>query len=587
MMKYKLFGYWTLFIALSISIVAAYYSIVGLAVIFAAAIWPVIIMGTVLEIAKITTAVWLHFNWHLSPTIMKIYLTSATIILMLITSMGIYGFLSKAHIEQTAIGLETRARLDQIDASILNRTILISNLDKSIEELSSRESTQVADINAQIDREQDRIDLVIRRTQPSIDEQNNIIEMDISNSTARLVPIRDEILRIESRIVSLNDEKNNINNEQVNDTISDVTNSLNELIDHRDKLMNLLTSSDRNNIVELQRLLNITVDGRLGPETRNAYNIYMSRLDADINRTEQRIISEQSRLDTALANSNARIQSINDELVLLSELLASTRERYENELNKESIITANARREISRIREQLELQINASNQLINSLRDRLSAVTSTTINDEISSLQISKQTLQQEIDEFELEKFQIESDIRKLEAEIGPIKYIAELIYDNTDSEILETAVRLVILMLIFVFDPLAIVLVIAGLFMLSNPRDISNNSSDENIQHSVDIASDHDKTDIKVNNEVNDVAPTAIMDSSESEFTSTEVQTPIESPVESVESSDVINKYNELQQKFIDNIISIANEYRINDSIKNKPYESVKPNNIRVRRTT
>ena len=76
----NIFGKITLVVALSISIVAAYYSIAGLAAIFAAAVIPVIIMGTVLEVAKITTAVWLHLNWKTAPFLMKTYLTTATVV---------------------------------------------------------------------------------------------------------------------------------------------------------------------------------------------------------------------------------------------------------------------------------------------------------------------------------------------------------------------------------------------------------------------------------------------------------------------------------------------------------------------------
>ena len=102
----KVFGYWTLFVALCISVVAAYYSIIGLTAIFAAAFIPIVIMGSALEVAKVTTAIWLHRYWHITPFLMKFYLTTATVVLMFITSMGIFGFLSKAHIEQTAAANE-------------------------------------------------------------------------------------------------------------------------------------------------------------------------------------------------------------------------------------------------------------------------------------------------------------------------------------------------------------------------------------------------------------------------------------------------------------------------------------------------
>ena len=89
----------TLITALSISAVAIYYSVAGLVAIFAAAAVPIMIMGGTLEIGKLVTAVWLHRYWEKATWWLKTYLSIAVIVLMIITSMGIFGFLSKAHIE--------------------------------------------------------------------------------------------------------------------------------------------------------------------------------------------------------------------------------------------------------------------------------------------------------------------------------------------------------------------------------------------------------------------------------------------------------------------------------------------------------
>ena len=97
-----LFNYLTIFIALSISGVAIFYSVAGLATIFAASVIPIIIMGSVLEVGKLITAVWLHKNWSKAVWWLKTYLTLAVVILMFITSMGIFGYLSKSHIEQAS-----------------------------------------------------------------------------------------------------------------------------------------------------------------------------------------------------------------------------------------------------------------------------------------------------------------------------------------------------------------------------------------------------------------------------------------------------------------------------------------------------
>jgi hypothetical protein len=112
------FSYFTLFVALSVSAIAAWYSIIGLTAIFAAAVVPIIIMGGALEVAKITATVWLHQYWDRARWLMRLYLTAAVIILMIITSMGIFGFLSRAHIEQSAPIGDSVAQIEIIDERI-------------------------------------------------------------------------------------------------------------------------------------------------------------------------------------------------------------------------------------------------------------------------------------------------------------------------------------------------------------------------------------------------------------------------------------------------------------------------------------
>ena len=101
------FGLLVMFTALCISAVAIYYSVAGLAAIFAAAVIPIIIMGGVLEVSKLVTAVWLHRYWSQAKWWLKYYLATAVVVLMFITSMGIFGYLSKAHIEQTSASIES------------------------------------------------------------------------------------------------------------------------------------------------------------------------------------------------------------------------------------------------------------------------------------------------------------------------------------------------------------------------------------------------------------------------------------------------------------------------------------------------
>ena len=102
-----LFGLLTFFVALIISSVAIYYSVAGLVAIFAAAAVPIIIMGTALEVGKLVTAVWLHRYWSRANWWLKTYLSIAVVVLMLITSMGIFGVLSKAPVSYTHLTLPT------------------------------------------------------------------------------------------------------------------------------------------------------------------------------------------------------------------------------------------------------------------------------------------------------------------------------------------------------------------------------------------------------------------------------------------------------------------------------------------------
>jgi hypothetical protein len=113
-----LFGYFTLFVALLIEIVGAYYSITGLAAIFSGAVIPILIMGGVLELGKVTAAVWLKNNWERASYQFKAYLLPAVIMLMLITSMGIFGFLSKAHNDQNLVSGDVLGKIAIYDEKI-------------------------------------------------------------------------------------------------------------------------------------------------------------------------------------------------------------------------------------------------------------------------------------------------------------------------------------------------------------------------------------------------------------------------------------------------------------------------------------
>ena len=162
--------------AIAIATVAAYYSIIGLTTIFAAAVMPIAIMGGVLEAGKLITASWLYNNRSRIPFLLKSYLIFAVIVLMFITSMGIFGFLSKAHIEQTAESEENIALIQQLDKKLLRLNTTITNAESSIDKIENKDNTRNDEVNEQIATEEERIEKVRDQYQSLVDEQNEIIK---------------------------------------------------------------------------------------------------------------------------------------------------------------------------------------------------------------------------------------------------------------------------------------------------------------------------------------------------------------------------------------------------------------------------
>ena len=152
----------TLLVALALSTVAAYYSIIGLTAIFAGAVIPVIIMGSILEVGKITTTVWLRKYWNRAGWLIKLYLVPAVVALALLTSMGIFGFLSKAHMEQGVTSGDVQAKLSLYDEKIKTQRDNIALARKALEQmdaqvdqrLSRSDSEQAAERAVSIRRQQ-------------------------------------------------------------------------------------------------------------------------------------------------------------------------------------------------------------------------------------------------------------------------------------------------------------------------------------------------------------------------------------------------------------------------------------------------
>lgn len=196
-----LFGYLTLFTALIISLSAAVYSILGLTAIFAAAFWPIIILGGSLEFGKIVTTLWLHKYWDRAEIQYKLYLCSAVAILMLLTSMGVFGFLSKAHLDQAVPSGDVAAKVqifddkiktqrDNIDAA---RKALIQ-MDAAVDQTMSRSTTeQGADKAAGLRRSQGKERTAL---------QNDIskAQKEITALQEQRAPIASEMRKVEAEV---------------------------------------------------------------------------------------------------------------------------------------------------------------------------------------------------------------------------------------------------------------------------------------------------------------------------------------------------------------------------------------------------
>ena len=195
-MTYLLFG-----VALSLSAVAAYYAVMGLIAIFAAAIIPIAIMGSLLEASKLVVASWLYRNWKDLPKLMKSYFTASLVILMMLTSMGIFGFLSKAHMDQSIPTGDIQAQLTLIDEKIktekeninANRKEL-SQLDAQVDQTISR-TTEASGADRAIS---------IRRGQQK--DRNRILK-EIGDSQAKVAkyneeraPIATQVRKVEAEV---------------------------------------------------------------------------------------------------------------------------------------------------------------------------------------------------------------------------------------------------------------------------------------------------------------------------------------------------------------------------------------------------
>ena len=401
-------GLLTLLVAFSISAIAAYYSIIGLTAIFAAAFLPIILMGGVLEVGKILTTVWLHQNWHRAPLIMRSYLTVAVIVLMFITSMGVFGFLSKSHIQQSSVGTEQLAQAQVVDQKMARIEAKINRWQQEMQRLNAGETSG-------------RIDTLISRERERIAEAQEAIKPQIEAENSKIPALREQA---------------------------------NTEIQQQNKRLNDAQSRSKSNIEIAQAQL--------------------AQLDKDVAAYTKKGVVEGTFNDTDLVARGAKLRQ--QQKPQRDELQQDIEKSKRDELS----VAARVQGEITKINARLAQQIQAVDARIVDIRKSI-LTTVTSANDNIARytsdagstnkdidgklIELERKIASEQpiIDQLREEKFVFEREYRQFEAEVGPVKYIAELIYGDADRNLLEAAVRWVIIVIVAVFDPLAVCLVLAG----------------------------------------------------------------------------------------------------------------------------
>jgi hypothetical protein len=194
-------NYLALIVAIVLSSVAAYFSILGLAAIFAASFWPIVIMGASLEAAKVVAASWAFRNWRIAPVWIKYYLAIAVVILMVITSMGTFGYLSKAHIEQTSPTADIAAQVAVYDEKIkgLNDTInsnrtLLKQFDEAVDNVMARSTdARGAERSLQIRKAQQK-----DRDKILQDIQN--LQKEVATLNKERAPLVSQVKKVEAEV---------------------------------------------------------------------------------------------------------------------------------------------------------------------------------------------------------------------------------------------------------------------------------------------------------------------------------------------------------------------------------------------------
>ena len=361
----------TLFSALAVSAVAAYFSIVGLIAIFSALPMSILAMGIVLEIAKLVTASWVYQYWERIAFMMKTYMILAVVVLSLITSIGIFGFLSKAHMDQAASAGDAGAEVTRIEQLVERERGKIESLEERIARIDNGGTLDVSDSIRQQEEIRDtaweRIQGDIDYAEEQIDKIRTSLESDLAIEQSKL-----------------------------------------------DGLDAIVAS--------------YTTQGTTG----NAFN----------------------RTDNVAKGLEVR-ESQKAERDAIDLKMKELRDYSEAQI-------AGYRNQISQYRADTQATIDSANEEINRLRDNESNAQEGR-DEQIDSLQAQIDDIFIRISDYNEDLFEKRSIVRQLDNEVGPVKYIAQLLYGESGTAAVDSAVQIVIILLIFVFDPLAIILVIAA----------------------------------------------------------------------------------------------------------------------------
>jgi hypothetical protein len=353
-----LFGILTLITALAIAGVAAWFSIAGLMIFFGGMPMSVAIMAGTLEAGKLLTASWLYRYWSETSILLRTYLTTAVVILMLITSAGIYGYLSKAASDVSSDGAVAFAEVERVDGLILREENKIAIIEDRIISVGGS-----VDVSESIKQQETIRDGAWTRVQDDIDFANSQIQR-----------LRDQLALLDKAVNDL-----------------------------RDKGVEVITTEEGGTF---RRAETETID-------------YVAQANALFEQQTQQRADIKEDIDKQQANID----------------------KYREQAQAD-ITSANA--EINRLRNTSSNQQDANIEKINVFNSDIDAI--------YDNIAVLKDT-----------KFEAESKVRELEREIGPIKYVAELLYGSSDQSVMDKAVRIFILLFVFVFDPLAIMLLIAA----------------------------------------------------------------------------------------------------------------------------